>query len=187
MQARGFGEGLVFADDAQAREGGDDVDAFFARGLPHVGDERFVDFKGYALLQLPAKHGIGFRFRAWKVVEVLNEDADHRVRQNQRDALVFGAQAGAHRGDSGLESGGIDDVGFDRRGDKSARWKNLDAVTVHTAGPRPTGAGDAGQAYFNGQGRMRGGIEPAGDAAYEIAFVDALMKCSCTIQRKSPY
>src|SRR5262249_46081366 len=74
VESCAFGKGFILADDTQAGERGDDVDAIFTRSLTHIGDDGFISFEGNALLELPAEHGLGFLWRARELFEMLDED-----------------------------------------------------------------------------------------------------------------
>src|SRR2546425_7434262 len=49
-------EGFIFANDAQTRERCKHVNPILARGLTHVGNERFFGFERHTLFQLPTKN-----------------------------------------------------------------------------------------------------------------------------------
>src|SRR6267378_5396190 len=110
MQPDSLDEGFVLPDDAQPCERRDDVNAGFARRLAHIGNERLVGFERHALLQLPPQHRNGFGCRAWEILKVLNEDANHRVGKDYGNIFIPGVQMIADIGYSGLNGGGVHDV-----------------------------------------------------------------------------
>ncbi len=48
-------EFFVFADDALARDGGDDFERAFAAGLAHPGNDGFIHVERHAFFQAPAQ------------------------------------------------------------------------------------------------------------------------------------
>src|SRR6267378_7217578 len=85
----GFRELLVFTHYAKSSECCEDVHATFPRSLPHVRKDRLVNSKRHAFFQLPAEHRQRLLRGAGKLLEVLNKDANHWIRQEHRNIFVL--------------------------------------------------------------------------------------------------
>ena len=90
METCGFRKGFVLAHDALARQRRHHVHAFLPGLLAHVGDLRVLGFEGHALFQFPAQDGERFLKLAGKLLEMLDKNTDHRIRQQQRDIQTLG-------------------------------------------------------------------------------------------------
>src|SRR5260370_12790970 len=96
----------------------------------HVRDECFMSFEGHAFLKLQSQHWLCFGCRAREFFKVLHEDADNRIRKNDGNAFVSGAQSFADISDSGFDGGAVHEVGSAARGNNHPTAHRPPAVTI---------------------------------------------------------
>jgi hypothetical protein len=186
METRGFRKGFVFAHDALARQRRYHVHAFLPGLLAHVGDLRVLGFERHALLQFPAQDGERFLRLAGKLFEMLDKNADHGIRQQQRHIHIPGAEAAEDAAHGRAHRAGIDDIGLDGGGHDGSRREGLHGEAVHAARAREARRGNLSRGDLAGQRRVRAGVQPAHEVAYQAALEDALPEIRGATQRRSP-
>ncbi len=169
---------LVFADDALAGDGRDDLEIAVRAGLPHPGNHGFVHIERHALFQTPANDGQRLLGAAREAVERQDEDAHHEDREPAEPAgaprsgtrLKTRAKRGANRV-------GLGDVGLNRRGHDGADLQGLHRAGVRVSpGLTPARRGHVIRRDFDDQGRMRHDVEPAVQAADETNLKEAVFE-----------
>ena len=122
-------------------------------------------------------------------LKVLNENADDGIGKDKRAIFIFGAQAAAGVADGGFHGGESWRHWFlpPKEYDGSRRQLFHGEAIKGTITRFQRAAAMRVGADFDGQRRMRGGIEPARDFAHKGALVDTLPKGAGATQRRSPY
>src|SRR5262249_18838464 len=174
IQSSVFGKAFVFANDSQAAESSDNIYPAFARGLTHIRNKCFVYFERNALFQFPAKHGNRFGGGTRKLIEVLNEDANHGIRKKDSHSFRLCAKPRANGFEDRFDPGHVNDVRFNGAWNNGARRKWFNCKTIETAGAGQARSGDAVGRNFDGKRRMRRSIEPSGELADKFVLVNAL-------------
>ena len=107
---------------------------------------------------------------------MLDENANNRVGHKKGRFFVLCAQGLAKSDDGSFDGCGVGHVGFDGRGDNRALGKILDAVSNMGSMAAEAHTGDTLGGNFNGEGRMRSGVHPLGQAANRVKLENALVK-----------